>query len=93
MLFRSPKSIRSLENCLKFAKNLPQKDDPEIFGLSEAASLSYLSNDALTIRSMLLTLVPHAARDLVEVKENEVTAKAQGTSSLTILAAIKLGLV
>ena len=72
-----PKSIRSLENCLKLAKNLPQKDDPEIFGLSEAASLSYLSNDALTIRSMLLTLVPHAARDLVEVKENEVTAKAQ----------------
>jgi len=75
--YSMPKALKTKEDLMKIIKNWPQNDDPELFGLSEAASITCVLNDAAQIRNNLLTLLSHEGKKSDELEENEISLKAQ----------------
>eukprot|EP01022_Parablepharisma_sp_SALTPOND_P021165 TRINITY_DN4086_c0_g1_i1.p1 TRINITY_DN4086_c0_g1~~TRINITY_DN4086_c0_g1_i1.p1 ORF type:complete len:4151 (+),score=615.43 TRINITY_DN4086_c0_g1_i1:13469-25921(+) len=72
-----PKTLKSKDDYIKYIRKVPQNDNPEIFGLSEAASITCLVNDASALQSMLLNLLPHSTKSSTEPEENKVFIKAE----------------
>ena len=68
--------IRSKDDWIKCIRALPLNDEPEIFGLSKTASLTYLSNDALSICPVLLSLLPYSSKEYDDYNEAKVSVKS-----------------
>lgn len=72
-----PRGLKTKDDYLKLIRSLPLADDPEIFGLSETASVTCATNEAGEIQRMLQTLQPQSGSGLHELVEEVIAGKAQ----------------
>ena len=78
--YQIPHRIDSIKSIEDHIKTLPQNDDPEIFGLSEATSVSYKLNEITVLKTILENLLTHPEKNESESLENEVFIKIQTIS-------------
>jgi dynein heavy chain len=65
-----PKEPMTLEEALEFIKDLPDLNDPQIYGLNSNASISSAINDTASMVENILTINPSSSESSVKVDPN-----------------------